>query len=48
MKRFAVVVMYSGPFGERWQILSRHKSYSLALRGLRRRDAGGFLAIREL
>jgi hypothetical protein len=47
---WAIVVAYSGPYGEKGTVLSRHATAELAERALRRYSSGGsgFLAIREI
>jgi hypothetical protein len=46
--RYAVVCAYSGPFGERGDVLSRHRTYDAAVRAMNRKGDGGWLKVCQL
>ncbi len=49
--RWAVVVDYDGPYGDRGEVKSRHRTYDAAVNRIRRLapgESGNWLAIREI
>lgn len=46
--QWCVVVAYSGPFGEKDKVISKHRTYAGALRSFRCHLGGGYLRIKAI